>query len=100
LRLLTHATKELAENAELIDPAEIELAPTALPDKRWDTLMRASFAQALPAAKRPAWTKTAKLSEPWFVSEFPALRERAKKSTPDYLRRLNIFVDERSLSRV
>lgn len=99
LRLITHAAKELSDNADLVDPSEIDLAPTALPDKRWDTLMRASFANALPRSKRPAWTKTTKLAEPWFISEFPALRERATKTTPDYLRRLNIFIDERSLSR-
>lgn len=99
LRLITHAAKELSDNADIVDPSEIDLAPTALPDKRWDTLMRASFANALPRSKRPAWTKTSKLAEPWFVSEFPALRDRAKTTTPEYLRRLNIFIDERSLSR-
>lgn len=99
LRLLTHAAMELGDNADLFDPSEIDLAPTVLPDKRWDTLMRAVYANALPAAKRPAWTTASKLAEPWFVSEFPALRERAKTTTPDYLRRLNIFVDARSLER-
>lgn len=99
LRLLTHATKELRDNAEIVDPSEIALAPTVLPDKRWDTLMRASFAHALPQSKRPAWTKARKLAEPWFVSDFPALQERAKETTPDHLRRLNIFIDGRSLSR-
>jgi transcriptional regulator with XRE-family HTH domain len=99
LRLITHAAKELSDNADIVDPSEIDLPPTALPDKRWDTLMRASFAHALPKSKRPAWTKTSKLAEPWFISEFPALRERAKTTTPDHLRRLNIFIDERSLSR-
>jgi transcriptional regulator with XRE-family HTH domain len=99
LRLITHAAKELRDNAELVDPTEIALAPTALPDKRWDTLMRACFADALPRSKRPAWTKASKLAEPWFVSEFPVLRERAKNTTPEYLKRLNIFIDERSLSR-
>lgn len=99
LRLLTHAVKELSENADLVDPSEIELAPTALPDKRWDTLMRASFAHVLPKSKRPSWTKVSKLAEPWFISEFPALRERAKNTTPEHLRRLNIFIDERSLTR-
>jgi transcriptional regulator with XRE-family HTH domain len=99
LRLLTHATRELSDNAEQFDAAELEVAPTPLPDKGWDTLMRAEYARALPAGKRPAWTHTKKLAEPWFVSEFPALRDRAKKTTPEYLRRLNIFVDERSLAR-
>jgi len=100
LRLLTHATKELSENARELDPSEIELAPTPLPDKGWDTLMRAEYARALPKGKRPAWTRTTRLAEPWFVSEFPALREKAKTTTPAHLRRLNIFVDERSLSRI
>lgn len=99
LRLLTHAAKELRDNAEIFDPSEIALAPTALPDKRWDTLMRALFANTLPPSQRPSWMKASKLAEPWFVSEYPALRERAKETTPDYLRRLNIFIDERSLSR-
>lgn len=99
LRLLTHATKELRDNANEIDRAEIELAPTPLPDKGWDTLMRAEYARAIPKGKRPAWTRTTKLAEPWFVSEYPVLRERAKKSTPAYLRDLNIFIDERSLAR-
>ncbi len=99
LRLLTHAAKELSDNVSLVDQSEIELAPTPLPDRRWDTLMRASFAHALPRVRRPSWTKTSKLDEPWFVSEFPVLRERAKTTTPEHLRRLNIFIDERSLTR-
>jgi transcriptional regulator with XRE-family HTH domain len=100
LRLLTHAAKELSDNADQFDPSEIDLAPTPLPDKRWDTLMRAEYARAIPKAKRPAWTKATRLAEPWFVSEFPALRERAKTTTPAHLRRLNIFIDERSLARI
>jgi transcriptional regulator with XRE-family HTH domain len=99
LRLLTHAVKELADNVDHFDRVEIELAPTPLPDKKWDTLMRAVYGQAMPSTKRPAWTRTEKLPEPWFVSEYPALRERAKTTSPEYLRRLNIFVDERSLTR-
>jgi transcriptional regulator with XRE-family HTH domain len=99
LRLLTHAIKELTENASEIDPVEMQIAPTALADKRWDTLMRAAYAHALPARIRPAWTHTSKLNEPWFLSEYPALRERARKTTPAYLRKLNIFIDERSLTR-
>jgi transcriptional regulator with XRE-family HTH domain len=99
LRLLTHATKELSDNADEIDPSEIALAPTPLPDRGWDTLMRAEYARAIPAGKRPAWTRTERLAEPWFVSDFPILRERAKTTTPSYLRRLNIFIDERSLAR-
>ncbi|QYH36845.1 helix-turn-helix transcriptional regulator [Salinibacterium sp. M195] len=99
LRLLTHAVKELAENSAAFDRADVETAPTALPDKRWDTLMRAAYARVIPESERPDWTRTSKLSEPWFLSEFPLLRERAKTTTPDYLRELNIFIDERSLTR-
>ncbi|WBU37826.1 hypothetical protein [Homoserinibacter sp. YIM 151385] len=99
LRLLTHAVAELAEHLDLIDPTEIDLAPTPLPDRRWDTLFRASYAHALPRGLRPAWTRTSRLDEPWFISEFPALRERAERSTPDHLRRLGIFIDERSLTQ-
>lgn len=99
LRLLTHAAKELGDNPGAIDQTELELAPTPLPDKRWDTLMRATYARAIPGKSKPAWTRTTKLEEPWFVSQFPVLRERAKTTTPEHLRRLNIFIDERSLSR-
>ena len=99
LRLLTHAAKELRDNPESIARAQLEIAPTPLPDAGWDTLMRAMYARAIPGSSKPAWTRTQKLPEPWFVSQFPALRERARHSTPDYLQRLNIFIDERSLSR-
>lgn len=99
LRLLTHAAKELVDNPGAIDPTELELAPTPLPDKRWDTLMRATYARAIPGKVKPAWTRTTRLADPWFVSQFPILRERAKSTTPEHLRRLNIFIDERSLSR-
>jgi hypothetical protein len=99
LRLLTHAVKELTDNAEIVDPTEVEIAPPPLPDVRWDTLMRASYAHALSGTKRPAWTSTTKLAEPWFVSDFPALRERAVTTTPDHQRRLNIFIDARSIER-
>ncbi|MEO8708223.1 MAG: hypothetical protein ABI400_04165, partial [Lacisediminihabitans sp.] len=99
LRLLTHSVKELAENSSQIDPVEVQIAPTPLPDKRWDTLMRAAYANAIPAGKRPAWARTSRLAEPWFPSAYPSLRERAIRTTPDYLRRLNIFIDERSLTR-
>ncbi len=100
LRLLTHATKVLAGNFGSIDPAELEIAPAPLPDLKWDTLLRASYAHVVLHGHKPAWMRTSKLAEPWFVSQFPVLRERAKTSTPDYLRRLNIFIDERSLTRV
>jgi transcriptional regulator with XRE-family HTH domain len=99
LRLLTHAVQELRDNPDLFDPRELELAPTPLPDRRWETLFRATYGHALHGSRRPAWTTTSKLAEPWFVSDFPALRERAKHSTPDHLRRLNIFIDARSLER-
>ncbi|MCU1524799.1 MAG: hypothetical protein JWO18_1693 [Microbacteriaceae bacterium] len=99
LRLLTHGAKEIVDNPDAIDPMELELAPTPLPDKRWDTLMRATYARAIPGQRKPAWTRTSRLAEPWFVSQFPFLRERARKTTPDHLRRLNIFIDENSLRR-
>lgn len=99
LRLLTHAIKELSDNSTEIDPSEVQIAPTPLPDKGWDTLMRAAYANSMTPRQRPAWTRTSRLAEPWFVSEYPALRERARTTTPEYLRKLNIFIDERSLTR-
>jgi len=99
LRLLTHSAQELSENVSRMDPSELELAPTPLPDRRWDVFMRVELARAMPRDRRPAWTRVEKLVEPWFVSDFPALRERAKSTTPDYLKDLNIFIDERSVTR-
>ena len=99
LRLLTFATSQLEENPESIDQTELEIAPTPLPDMGWDTLFRAAYAHSIAAKIKPAWTQAPALSKPWFVSQYPILRERAKTTTPDYLRRLNIFIDARSLSR-
>jgi transcriptional regulator with XRE-family HTH domain len=108
LRLLTHATKELSHNAQEFDHAELELvfkpllqlgSVAALGAGAIGTLMRAEYARAIPQRNRPAWARAKKLPEPWFVSDFPVLREKAKRTTPDYLRRLNIFIDERSLAR-
>ncbi|MGV8883971.1 MAG: helix-turn-helix domain-containing protein [Microbacteriaceae bacterium] len=99
LRLLTHSAQEIRDNPDSLSRAQLEIAPTPLPHPGWDTLMRAIYARSMPSSFTPAWTRTERLAEPWYVSQFPALRERAKRSTPDYLRRLNIFIDERSLSR-
>jgi transcriptional regulator with XRE-family HTH domain len=97
LRLLSHALKELEDHSNEFNLAELHIAPTPLPDPRWDTLMRATYAKALSTLPKPAWTQTRRLPDPWFVSQFPALRQRAIETTPQYLRKLNIFIDERSL---
>jgi len=98
LRLLTEAVQQISQRPQECDATDLEIAPTPLPEVAWDTLMRALYAQSIPGRK-PSWTKTNRLPEPWFVSQFPSMRERAKATTPDYLKRLNIFIDARSLER-
>ncbi len=99
LRLLTEASHSIRQNPDQISREVLEIAPPPLPDERWDQFFRAMYRNAIPGAQKPYWTNTRKLSEPWFISNYPLLRERALQSTPDYLRRLNIFIERRSLSR-
>lgn len=98
LRLLTQATHSIRENPDQITEEELEGAPPVLPDARWDQLFRAMYREAMRQGSKPAWTKGRRLDEPWFVSSYPFLRERARESTPDFLRKLNIFIDQRSLT--
>jgi transcriptional regulator with XRE-family HTH domain len=99
LRLITEATQAIRENPDEITRAELESPPPPLPDERWDQFFRAMYKQAMPSGRKPAWTRTRRLTEPWFMSKYPVLRERAHNSTPSFLKRLNIYIDERSLSR-
>ncbi|WP_022887347.1 helix-turn-helix domain-containing protein [Glaciibacter superstes] len=99
LRLITEATDAIRSNPGEITREELESPPPRLPDERWDQFFRAMYRQAMPAGLSPAWTTTRKLPEPWFISKYPALRERARNETPTFLKRLNIYIDERSLSR-
>ena len=98
LRLITEATQQLSMHPRDFEPTDLETAPTVLPDARWDTLMRALYRNAMPGHK-PAWTKAKPLASPWFVSQFPSLRERAERTTPEFLRKLNIYIDAESLER-
>jgi len=98
LRLLTQAVAEISSEQQLARD-EIDIAPTPLPMREWDTFMRAMFARTLPKRSRPAWMTTEPLLDPWFVSQYAVLRERARENTSADLRALNIFIDERSLSR-
>lgn len=99
LRLLTEATQAIRMRPNEISREELETAPPPLPDARWDQFFRAQYREAISGAHKPAWTATRKLPEPWFISKYPLLQKRAVETTPDHLRRLNIFIEERSLSR-
>ena len=99
LRALTRATQELRENPESFIGAAQETRSSQVQDPRWETLFRALYSAALPDGTKPAWPEPERLSRPWFVSQFPPLRERARHTTPSFLRDLNIFIDERSLTR-
>lgn len=99
LRLLTEAIESIRESPDEITREELEASPPALPDDRWDQFFRAMYRSIMPAGAKPAWTKTRRLEEPWFVSKYPSLQDRARMSTPEFLRRLNIYIEDRSLSR-
>lgn len=99
LRLLTRAASVVRENAHSFEQAELEYRPSELADRRWEQLFRALYGDALPAERRPTWALPERLDRRWYVSQFAPLRERAKESTPQRLRELNIFIDERSLTR-
>lgn len=98
LRLLTQSIRDGEALGEL-PRHDWEVAPTPLPDRGWDTLFRALYARTIPDAERPSWMAAEPLPQPWFVSQYPVLRERALRNTSDDLRALNIFIDERSLER-
>lgn len=99
LRLLTEAADAIRHAYDEFGEGELEISPPPLPDQRWDQLFRALYREAIPSRSKPAWTETSRLDEPWFPSEYRALRERAKTTSPDFLRKLNIFIDARSLQR-
>lgn len=97
LRILNQSLDELTRHQSEFAPEAFEVPPRPLPDHRWNTLFKAVYAHAL-GGKKPSWAVANRLTEPWFISQFPSLRERAKTTTPAYLRTLNIFIDGRSLS--
>ncbi|WP_159876903.1 helix-turn-helix transcriptional regulator [Plantibacter sp. T3] len=99
LRLLTQAAQKVAVEPDLATDPLFARPPEQLPDTGWDTLFRAHYGRALPDALTARWPELTPLPEPWFISQFDSLRERARTRSPEHLRRLNIFIDEQSLSR-
>lgn len=98
LRLISHAASVLKEEPDKLTDAELRTRPSQIKDGRWEQLFRAVYGDAIPEERRPQWAKPAKLNRRWYVSRFPPLREKAKTSTPDRLRELNIYIDANSLS--
>ena len=98
LRLISHAASVLKDEPDKLTDAELRTRPSHIKDNRWEQLFRAVYGDAIPEERRPAWATPAKLNRRWYVSRFPPLREKAKASTPESLRKLNIYIDENSLS--
>lgn len=97
LRLLTRAVHAVrARPSAAGDPY---LRSSRVRDRRWEALFGAVYGDALPPESRPAWAYPRPLARRWYVSRFEPLRERAKTTTPQRLRDLNIFLDARSLER-
>ncbi|GAA1752126.1 helix-turn-helix domain-containing protein [Agromyces humatus] len=98
LRLISHAASVLKDEPGKFTDAELRSRPSQIKDARWEQLFRAVYGDAIPEERRPEWATAAKLGRRWYVSRFPPLREKAKTSTPDRLRELNIYIDANSLS--
>lgn len=98
LRLITHAASVLKEDADKLTDAELRTRPSQIKDDRWEQLFRAVYGDAIPEQRRPDWAAPARLNRRWYVSRFAPLREKAKTSTPERLRQLNIYLDANSLS--
>jgi transcriptional regulator with XRE-family HTH domain len=99
LRLITQAAKMVAQHPDALTERELNARPSQLSDPRWEQFLRAMYEDALPEDRRPSWTKPQKLARRWYVSQFDSLRQRARETTPQRLRDLNIYIDERSLTR-
>ncbi|MCM3656431.1 helix-turn-helix domain-containing protein [Agromyces mediolanus] len=98
LRVISHAADMIAHEADALSSAELADRPSSIKDERWEQLFRAVYGGAIPESHRPDWAVTSKLQRRWYVSRFPSLQEKAKVTTPDFLRELNIYVDANSLS--
>ncbi len=101
LRLLTYAASMIAEYPGRFSEESLERRPSEIGDYRWEQLFRAIIRDAIPEHReRPSWAEPSRLPRKWFpFGQYASLKQRAKQSTPEWLRELNIMLDERSLSR-
>ncbi|MBT2516247.1 helix-turn-helix domain-containing protein [Streptomyces sp. ISL-90] len=101
LRILTHAASMIAESPERFSRESLERRPSEIGDHRWEQLFRAIIGDAIPDDRaRPSWAEPTRLPRAWYpFGHHASLKSRAKESTPERLRKLNILIDERSLSR-
>lgn len=100
LRLLTQAAATIAEHPDRFDEEALERRPSQIGDNRWEQLFRAVIGDAITSSCRPAWAQPTRLPRAWYpFGQYPSLRQRAKDGTPDRLKKLNIMIDQRSLSR-
>lgn len=97
-RLVTDGVRQLRSDTPAFSRAQLTERPPRLPSKLWDTFFTALYAHTL-GAQAPSWAKPRALPEPEYLFPQPSLRRRADENTPDYLRRLGVLIDERSLSR-
>jgi transcriptional regulator with XRE-family HTH domain len=101
LRVLSHAARVIAENPSRFTQEALERRPSQIGDFRWEQLFRVVIGDAIGVDRaRPRWAEPTRLSRAWYpFGNYASLKERARSSTPARLRRLNIMLDERSLSR-
>lgn len=101
LRLMTYAAGMITEYPERFTQEALEYRPSEIGDYRWEQLFRTLIGDAIPQGRaRPSWVVPSRLRRPWYpFGQYASLRQRARESTPDRFRKLNIMIDERSLSR-
>lgn len=99
LRYLTHSVHELSLDLSAISSDDFDVAPLPIIDRRWDTLFRAVYANAFPGRHRRIWMKATRLADKWYPDDMPILQNRADTTTPTFLKRLNIYLDDVNLAR-
>lgn len=97
LRLLTRGAQVARSNPGVT--SETTSRTSRIKDPKWEALFLAIYGEALPEPMRMRLGEPRPLERRWYVSKYPPLRERAKHSTPQMLRDLNIYLDDRSLAR-
>ncbi|HEU5223033.1 MAG TPA: helix-turn-helix domain-containing protein [Candidatus Lumbricidophila sp.] len=102
IRALTKTAQMIRLYGTEFNSGALERRPSELCDQRWEQLFRAEIGDAIQESTgtRPTWAQPQKLPRAWYTfGEFKSLRDRAKATTPERFRKLNIMIDARTLSR-
>lgn len=102
LRMMTHAAQTIRRHPSRFSADSFNRRPSEITDHRWEQLFRAFMGEAVfdASGSHPEWARPERLGRAWVpFGETERLRHKAKTGAPDFLRRLNILIDAKSLSR-